>query len=63
MYKLLESARSHEDLFNGFSREIIDRSREAISIKSIPGIFHVRTLLKDVFGFAEHKEKGTYGLG
>ena len=25
--------------------------------------FKVRTLLKDIFGFAEHQEKATYGLG
>ena len=27
------------------------------------GKYHVRIVLKDVFGFSEHQEKATYGLG
>ena len=27
------------------------------------GIFHVRILLKDIFGFTEHQDKAIYGLG
>ena len=31
--------------------------------KSIKGKYHIRNYLKDFFGFAEHQENGTYGLG
>ena len=31
--------------------------------KNIKGKYHVRTMLKDVFSFAQDKEKTTYGLG
>ena len=27
------------------------------------GKYHLRIMLKDVFGFAEHQQKATYGLG
>ena len=29
----------------------------------IKGKYHVKIMLKDVFGFAEHQEKATYGVG
>ena len=31
--------------------------------KNVNGKFRLRIMLKDVFGFAEHQEKATYGLG
>ena len=31
--------------------------------KNVKGKYHVRIYLKDVFGFVEHQEKATYGLG
>ena len=31
--------------------------------KNVKGKFHLRIMLKDVFAFAEHQEKATYGLG
>ena len=31
--------------------------------KNVKGKYHVRIYLKDVFGFAEHREKAAYGLG
>ena len=31
--------------------------------KNVKGKFYLRIILKDVFGFAEHREKATYGLG
>ena len=31
--------------------------------KNVNGKFHLRIMLKDVFGFAEGQEKATYGLG
>ena len=31
--------------------------------KTVKGNYHLRVMLKDVFGVAEHQEKATYGLG
>ena len=31
--------------------------------KNVKGKYHLRIMLKDVFAFAEHQEKATYGLG
>ena len=31
--------------------------------KTVKGKYHIRIYLKGIFGFAEHQEKGTYGLG
>ena len=63
MYKLLTSSRGSDDLSIGFDRDRNRRQRELTSIKSQKGKYHVRIYLKDVSGFAEYQEKGTYGLG
>ena len=63
MYKLLTSSRGSDDLSIGFDRDRNRRQRELTNIKSQKGNYHVRIYLKDVFGFAEYHEKGTYGLG
>ena len=39
------------------------RQRELTNNKNRKGKYHVTIMLKDIFGFAEHQEKGTYGLG
>ena len=62
MYKLLTSSKDGDDL------SIIDRNRgrrknELTNNKNIKGKYNIRIYLKDIFGFAEHQEKGTYGLG
>ena len=31
--------------------------------KNVKGKFHLRIMMKDIFGFAEHQEKATYGFG
>ena len=31
--------------------------------KNVKGKFNLRIMLGDVFGFAEHQEKATYGIG
>ena len=31
--------------------------------KSVKGKYHLRIMLKDVFGFAERQEEATYGVG
>ena len=63
MYKHIPSARNTDDLSIGFDRDRSRRQRELTNDKNIKGNYHVTIRLKDTFGFAEHQEKGTYGLG
>ena len=63
MYKLLTSSKDSDDLSIGFDRNRGRRKNELSNIKTIKGKYHIRIYLKDIFGFAEHQEKGTYGLG
>ena len=63
MYKLLTLSRGSDDLSIGFDRDRNRRQRELTNIKTQKGKYHVRLYLKDVFGFAEYQNKGTYGLG
>ena len=63
MYKLLTSSKDSDDLSIDFDRDRGRRKRELTNNKNVKGIYHIRIYLKDIFGFAEHQEKGTYGLG
>ena len=63
MYKLLTSSKDSDDLSIGFDRNRNNRKRELTNVKNFKGIYHIRIYLKDIFGFAENQEKGTYGLG
>ena len=63
MYKLLTSSKDSDDLSIGFDRNRDKRKRELTNNKDIKGKNHIRIYLKDIFGFAEHQEKATYGLG
>ena len=63
MYKLLSSSKGSDDLSICFDRDRNRRQRELTTNKTQKGKYHVRFYLKDVFGFAEYQEKGTYGLG
>ena len=63
MYKLLISSKDSDDSSIAFDRNRRRRKNELSKIKNIQGKFHIRIYLKDMFGFAEHQEKGTYGLG
>ena len=63
MYKLLTSSKDSDDLSIGFDRNRGRRKNEISNNKSIKGKYHIRIYVKDIFGFAEHQEKGTYGLG
>ena len=63
MYKLLTSSKDGDDLSIGFDRDRGRRKRELTNNKNIKGKYHTRIYLKDIFGFAEYQEKGTYGLG
>ena len=62
MYKLLSSRRDSDDLSIGFDRNRDKRKRELLDNKIQKGKFHLRIYLKDVFGFAEYQETGTFGL-
>ena len=63
MYKLVISSKDSDDLSNGFDRNRAGRKNELSNNKSVEGKNHIRIYLKDILGFAEHQEKGTYGLG
>ena len=63
MYKLITTAKGCDDSSIGFDRDRTRRRNELTNNKNIKGKYHVRIYLKDVFGFAEHQEKATYGLG
>ena len=47
----------------GFDRSRDRRLRGLTNNENIKRKYHVRVMLKDIFGFAEHREKATYGLG
>ena len=63
MYKLITSSKNSDDLSIGFDRSRARRQDEMTDNKRVKGKYHLRIMLKDVFGFAEHQEKATYGLG
>ena len=63
MYELLTSSKDSEDLSIGFDRNRGRRKNEISNNKSVKGKYRIRIYLKDILGFSEHQEKGTYGLG
>ena len=63
MYKLKNSSRGSDDLSIGFHRDHSVRRAELTNNEMVKGKYHLRIMLKDVFGFAECQEKATYGLG
>ena len=63
MYKLITTAKGCDDLSIGFDRDRTRRRNDLTNNKNVKGKYHVGIYLKDVFGFAEHQEKATYGLG
>ena len=63
MYKLKTSARGCDDLSFGFDRDLNRRKRELTNNKNQKGEYHLRFMLRDIFGFFEQQEKTTYGLG
>ena len=42
----------------GLNRDRNRRQQELTTNKSMKGKYHPKNMLKDVFGFAEHQEKG-----
>ena len=63
MYKLITSSKDSNDLSIGFDHSRNRRRDELALNKKIKGKNHVKIMLEDVFGYAEHQEKATYGLG
>ena len=63
VYKLITSSKDSNDLSIGFDNSRNRRKDELALIKNIKGKYHVKIMLKDIFGYAEHQEKATYGLG
>ena len=63
MYKLLTSSKDSDVLSIGFDSNRGRRKSDLSNNKSFKGKYHIRNYLKDIFGFAEHQEKATYGLG
>ena len=63
MCKLITSSKGSDDLSIGFDHSSARRRDEITNNKNVKGEFHLRIMLKDVFGFAERQEKATYGLG
>ena len=63
MYKLITSSKDSNDLSFGFDNNRNRRRDELAQNKNIKGKYHLKIMLKDVFGFAECQEKATYGLG
>ena len=62
LYNRITSAKESDNLSIGFDRYRGRRRDELTEIRNIKGKFHVRFILKDVFGFAEIQEEATYGL-
>ena len=63
MYKLITSSKDSNDLSIGFDNSRKRRRDELARNKNIKCRYHVKIMLEDVFGYAEHQEKATYGLG
>ena len=63
MYKLITSAKDTDDLPLPFDRDRERRRRELTHSKNQECKYHIRNMLRDVFGFAEHQEKAPSGLG
>ena len=63
IYKLLSSSRDSDDLSIGFDLSRDRRKRELNNNKTQKGKYHLRIYLKIIFGFAEHQQVGTFGLG
>ena len=63
MYKLITSSRDSNDLSIGIDNSRNRRRDELALNKNIKGKYHLKIMPKDVFGFVEHQEKATYGLG
>ena len=62
MYKVITSSKDSIDLSIGFDRSRNRRKDELALNENVKGKYHLKIMLRDVFGSAEHHEKATYGL-
>ena len=62
MSKLITYSKDCDDLSIGFGRSRNRRRDEVAQNKNIKSKYHLRIMLKDGLGFAEHQEKATFGL-
>ena len=62
MYKLITSSKDSNDLSIGFDRSR-NRKDELALNKNMKGKYHLRIMLKGIFGFVECQGKATNGLG
>ena len=62
MYKLITSRIDSDDLSIGFDLSRNRRRDKLPQNKHAKCKYHLRILFKDVFGFAEHQKKATFGL-
>ena len=64
MYKLLTSSKDSNDKSIGFDRSRNRRRDELTTNKNVKGKYHLKIMLKDIFGFAKHQQKTTtYVIG
>ena len=61
--KLKTSSKDSDDLSLGSDRDHNRKQRELTNLENIKRKYHIRIMPEDAFGFAEHSEKATYGLG
>ena len=59
---MITSARGSADLSIGFDRDRGRSQRKLTNNKSQKIKFHLKIMLRDIFGFAEHQDEGTYGM-
>ena len=62
-FKLRTNAKNTEYWSVRFDRDRVRRQRKLRNNINLKEQYHVRFTLRDSFGFAEHQEKATYGLG
>ena len=60
---MISSAKDTSDPSIGFDHSRNRRRVELINNKNVKSKHYLRIMLYDVFGFAEHREKATSGLG
>ena len=63
MYKLKTRGKDSKDLSIGFGRSRNRRKDELAQNQITKDKYHLRIMLKSVFGFVDCEEKATYGLG
>ena len=63
LYKFLSSSKDSDDLSIGFHRSFEAGERELSENETTKGNYHVRNYWKGLFGFAEHQDTCTFGLG